>query len=371
MKQIIEQFSDTIRHAAEQHQALCIRGSGSKDFYGGPLSGAVLDAQPYRGIVSYEPKELVLTARAGTTLAEIEKLLSENGQMLPFEPPHFGPAATLGGCIATGLSGPRRAYQGSARDFVLGVRILDGRGDLLTFGGQVMKNVAGYDVSRLQVGAMGTLGLLLEISLKVLPRPVAEITLRFDMDQAQALEAMNRWAGQPLPLSASCHHDHALTIRLSGAASAVQAAQLKLGGVKVERGEDFWRELREHSGGFFQNGIPLWRLSLPSAAQPLRIPPNFSAVQLIEWGGALRWCKTQADARTVRAAAEASGGQAALFRGTDKPVLSPSTLLRTGLVEGSAGAFHPLPEPLMNIHRRLKQTFDPYGVFNHGRMYDY
>ena len=186
MQEIIEQFADSIRSAAAQHRPLRLRGSGSKDFYGSALSGTVLDARPCRGIVSYEPQELVLTARAGTTLAEIEKLLSENGQMLPFEPPHFGPAATLGGCIATGLSGPRRAYQGAARDFVLGVRMLDGRGDLLTFGGQVMKNVAGYDVSRLQVGAMGTLGLLLEISLKVLPRPVAEITLRFDMDQAQA-----------------------------------------------------------------------------------------------------------------------------------------------------------------------------------------
>jgi glycolate oxidase FAD binding subunit len=214
-----------------------------------------------------------------------------------------------------------------------------------------MKNVAGYDVSRLQVGAMGTLGLLLEISLKVLPRPVAEVTLRFDMDQAQSLEAMNRWAGLPLPLSASCHHDQALTIRLSGAASAVQAAQLKLGGVKVEQGEDFWHGLREQSGEFFKKGIPLWRLSLPSSAQSLHIPGE----QFIEWGGALRWCKTQEDARTVRAAAEASGGQAALFRGTNK----------------SAGVFHPLPEPLMNIHRRLKQTFDPHGVFNHGRMYDY
>jgi glycolate oxidase FAD binding subunit len=199
MKEIIEQFAGTIRHAAEQRQPLHLRGSGSKDFYGNAISGTVLDVQSCQGIVSYEPQELVLTARAGTTLAEIEKLLAENGQMLPFEPPHFGGGATLGGCIAAGLSGPRRAYQGAARDFVLGVRMLDGRGDLLTFGGQVMKNVAGYDVSRLQVGAMGTLGLLLEISLKVLPRPVAETTLCFDMDQAQALEAMNRWAGQPLP----------------------------------------------------------------------------------------------------------------------------------------------------------------------------
>lgn len=351
MHSIIEQFADTIHNAAAQQQPLRLRGSGSKDFYGGMSSGKVLDTRPYCGIVAYEPKELVLTARAGTPLAEIEKLLSENGQMLPFEPPHFGPAATLGGCIATGLSGPRRAYQGAARDFVLGVRMLDGRGDLLTFGGQVMKNVAGYDVSRLQVGALGTLGLLLEISLKVLPRPVAETTLRFDMDQAQALEEMNRWAGQPLPLSASCHHDHALTIRLSGAASAVQAAQRKLGGAVVAEGEDFWRGLREQTAVFFQTGLPLWRLSLPSTARPL----NISGTQLIEWGGALRWCSTQADVQTVRDAAMAAGGQATLFRGGNK----------------DAGVFHPLPVPLMNIHRKLKQTFDPHGVFNYGRMYDY
>ncbi|MFZ2540444.1 MAG: glycolate oxidase subunit GlcE [Gallionella sp.] len=351
MQNIIEQFSDTIRHAAEQHQPLRIRGSGSKDFYGGPLSGQVLDVRPCRGVVSYEPQELVLTACAGTTLTEIEKLLAENGQMLPFEPPHFGSAATLGGCIATGLSGPRRAYQGAARDFVLGVHMLDGRGDLLTFGGQVMKNVAGYDVSRLQVGALGTLGLLLEISLKVLPRPAAEITLRFDMDQAQALDEMNCWAGKPLPLSASSHHDHALTIRLSGAVSAVRAAQLKLGGTVVEQGADFWRELREQNAEFFKTDLPLWRISLPSTTQSLNIP----SLQLIEWSGALRWCKTQADAQTVRAAAEAWGGQATLFRGGDK----------------IAGAFHPLPAPLMNIHRKLKQTFDPHGVFNFGRMYHY
>ncbi|MEO8331558.1 MAG: glycolate oxidase subunit GlcE [Gallionella sp.] len=351
MKDTIERFSDTIRVAAGQHQRLCLRGSGSKDFYGGQISGAVLDVRPCHGIVAYEPQELVLTARAGTTLAEIEKLLSENGQMLPFEPPHFGPAATLGGCIATGLSGPRRACQGAARDFVLGVRMLDGRGDLLTFGGQVMKNVAGYDVSRLQTGAMGTLGLLLEISLKVLPRPVAEITLRFEMDQAQALDAMNRWAGQALPLSASSHQDRALTIRLSGALSAVQAARLRLGGTVVEQGADFWYGLREHSADFFKTDLPLWRLSLPSTAQPLRI----SGEQLIEWGGSLRWCKTPADAPTVRAAAEAAGGQATLFRGGEK----------------AAGVFHPLPEPLMKIQRRLKQTFDPHGVFNDGRMYDF
>ena len=364
MDSLIQQFSDAIFQAAAQQQPLRIRGSGSKDFYGNALSGTLLDTQSYRGIVSYEPQELVLTARAGTPLIEIEQLLAENGQMLPFEPPHFGAGATLGGCIATGLSGPRRARQGSARDFVLGVQMLNGRAELLTFGGQVMKNVAGYDVSRLQVGAMGTLGLLLEISLKVLPRPVAEITLRFDTSQTGALEIMNRWAGQPLPLSATCHENHMLTIRLSGAASAVHAAQLKLGGDVVEQGENFWHELREHRAEFFKTDLPVWRLSLPSTSASA----SAYGMQLIEWDGALRWCKTTADAQAVRSAAQAVGGQATLFRKGAK--LSGD---RHGLNQDEArvGVFHPLPAPLMKIHRKLKWTFDPHGVFNFGRLYNF
>jgi len=355
MNDIIDSYVDTIRHAIEQRQQLRIRGSGSKDFYGGTLSGTVLDTQRYSGIVSYEPQELVLTACAGTPLVEIEKLLSENGQMLPFEPPHFGSGATLGGCVATGLSGPRRAYQGAVRDFLLGVRMLDGRGDLLTFGGQVMKNVAGYDVSRLQVGAMGTLGLLLEVSLKVLPRPATEITLRFDFDQVQALDMMNRWAGKSLPLSASGYHEQMLNIRLSGVEKAVQAAKLSMGGEVVKQGGDFWRDLREQHDNFFQSVQPLWRISLPSTAQPLSFKESGAAKQLIEWGGALRWCSTEVDAQTVRSIAVAADGQATLFRGGDK----------------AAGAFHSLPEPLMRIHRNLKKSFDPDGIFNYGRMYDY
>jgi glycolate oxidase FAD binding subunit len=351
MQSVIEQFADTIRQAAAQRQPLCIRGSGSKDFYGGQSVGEVLDTRAYRGIVSYQHDELVITARAGTPLAEIEKILAEYGQMLPFEPPYFGATATLGGCIASGLSGPRRAYQGAVRDFVLGIRMLDGRADVLSFGGQVMKNVAGYDVSRLLTGAMGTLGVLLDVSLKVLPRPVAEATVQFNMDEAQALAAMNRWAGQPLPLSASCYRDRALTIRLSGAALAVQAAQDKLGGRLVEQGETFWREIREQEMDFFKSDLPLWRLSLPSIAPPL----NLSGTQLIEWGGALRWCKTDADAQAVRSAAAAVGGQATLFRGGDK----------------SVGIFHPLPAPLLEIQKKLKHTFDPHGIFNAGRMYDF
>ena len=349
MQNLIDQFSATIHHAAERHEPLRICGSGSKDFYGGPLTGTTLDVTPYRGIVEYEPKELVLTARAGTPLAEIEKTLAENGQMLPFEPPHFGPGATLGGCVAAGLSGPRRAYQGAVRDFVLGVRMLDGRGDDLKFGGQVMKNVAGYDVSRLMAGAMGTLGVLLETSLKVLPRPVKEVTLRFEMDEAQAIETMNRWAGKPLPLSATCYRQNVLTVRLSGAASAVNAAMVKLGGEVNEHGADFWNNLREHTAVFFQTDMPLWRISLPATAQPL----NLSGSQLIEWGGAVRWLQTDASADAVRQEAVRAGGQATLFRGGDK----------------SQGVFHPLPAPLMEIQKRLKLSFDPHGIFNAGRMY--
>lgn len=349
MQNLIDRFSETIRHAAEHSEPLRIRGSGSKDFYGGPLLGTLLDITPYCGIVEYEPKELVLTARAGTPLLDIEKALAANGQMLPFEPPHFGTGATLGGCVASGLSGPRRAYQGAVRDFVLGVRMLDGRGDDLAFGGQVMKNVAGYDVSRLMAGAMGTLGVLLEISLKVLPRPVKEITLRFEMNEMQAIETMNRWAGQPLPLSATCYRQNILTVRLSGAASAVNAALVKLGGEVNENGAEFWSNLREHTSAFFQTDAPLWRLSLPATAQPLNLP----GTQLIEWGGAIRWLQTDVSADAIRQAVSQVGGQAALFRGGDK----------------SQDVFHPLSAPLMEIQQRLKQSFDPSGIFNPGRMY--
>lgn len=351
MQEMIEQFAETIRTAAEYREPLCIRGSGSKDFYGGVPSGAVLDVTPYRGIVAYEPKELVLTARAGTPLVEIEQVLAENNQMLPFEPPLFGPGATLGGCIASGLSGPRRAYQGSVRDFVLGARILDGNGDDLVFGGQVMKNVAGYDVSRLMVGAMGTLGVLLEVSLKVLPRPMEEVTLHFDMDEKQAIEAMNRWAGQPVPLSATAYSSNELALRLSGSASAVAAARSMLGGAELVDGALYWKNVREQTSAFFKTDSPLWRISLPSTAPTL----NLSGAQLIEWGGALRWCVTEADAASVCQIANSAGGQATLFRGVDK----------------SQGVFHPLSPALMKIHKKLKQAFDPKGILNPGRMYDF
>ncbi len=342
-----------MRTAASHQTPLCIRGGSSKDFYGGSLRGEPLAVGTYRGIVDYEPTELVLTARAGTPLAEIETALREKGQMLAFEPPHFGASSTFGGCVAAGLSGPRRASAGAVRDFVLGVRMLNGKGDDLRFGGQVMKNVAGFDVSRLMAGSLGTLGVILEVSLKVLPLPVAETTLRFEQTAADAIAGMNEWAGKPLPISATAWSDGKFSVRLSGASAAVDAAKKKLGGEHVETDEArrFWESIREQSAPFFKTSQPLWRLSLKSTTPPLNLP----GTQLIEWGGALRWLATDAAAPTVREAAKFGGGHATLFRGGDK----------------SAGVFDPLPPALQSIHRNLKRTFDPSGIFNPGRMYDW
>jgi len=343
----LEPFQARIRDAAGRGVALRLRGGGTKDFYGNEPRGEILDTRAYAGIVSYEPTELVITARAGTALSEIETTLASEGQMLPFEPPHFGPAATFGGCIAAGLSGPRRAAAGALRDFVLGVRVVDGRGRVLGFGGQVMKNVAGYDVSRLLAGSLGTLGLIAEASLKVLPRPPSELSLRLEMPQERALEAMQRWAGQPLPLSASAWHAGELALRLSGAEPAVRAAAEKIGGEPLH--EAPWGAIREHTHPFFAAAAPLWRIALPPVAAPLDLP----GVQLLEWGGALRWLLSDAPPQSVREAAKRAGGHATLFRARDK----------------SAGAFAPLAPMVARLHRSLKAAFDPAGILNPGRMY--
>jgi glycolate oxidase FAD binding subunit len=347
----LEALQEQIREAAGRGAALRIRGGGTKDFYGNEPRGELLDTRAHAGIVDYEPSELVVSARCGTLLSDLEKILLEQRQFLPFEPPHFGAGATLGGCVAAGLSGPRRASAGALRDFVLGSKILDGRGELLAFGGQVMKNVAGYDVSRLLAGSLGTLGLILEVSLKVLPRPPAELTLRLELPEGKALENLNRWAGQPLPVSASAWQDGMLGLRLSGSGSGIRAAAEKIGGEKVASGEAdrYWNEVREQTGAFFAGEGPLWRLSLPSHAPRVDLP----GAQLIEWGGALRWLKTSAGAEKVRAAAGRLGGHAALFRSAQKPVET----------------FAPLPKTLARLHRELKNAFDPAGIFNPGRLY--
>lgn len=333
----------------ERHP-LCIKGGGSKDFYGGPLTGHVLDTRPYSGIVRYEPTELVITARCGTSLVELESILAEHQQHLAFDPPHFG-HATLGGMVAAGLSGPTRDTLGSLRDHVLGMRIMNGEGQVLRFGGEVMKNVAGFDVSRLMAGSLGTLGLILEVSLKVMPRPAAETSLRFEMSQDEALSNMNRWAGQPWPLLASAWDNGLMTVRLAGANARVEAASLKLGGDRLDPvyARQFWQSLREQTSAFFTGTLPIWRLSLPSITPPIDLPGQI----LIEWGGSQRWLRSEAGPLLIRDLAAKHGGHATLFRGSTT----------------RDDVFTPLPAPLMEIHRRLKQRFDPYKIFNRGRLY--
>jgi glycolate oxidase FAD binding subunit len=351
MEKQLSIFRERIAAATNDAIGLCIRAGGSKDWYGQTPVGEVLDVHDYTGIIDYEPTELVITARCGTPLAEIETALAEHNQMLAFEPPHFGAHATIGGAVAAGLSGPGRAAVGALRDFVLGVVLMDGQGQSLHFGGQVMKNVAGYDVSRLLTGSLGTLGLLLEVSVKVLPRPVAEATLQVPMSQGDAIKHLNAWGGQPLPISASLWHEGILNVRLAGAQAAVAAARRLIGGTEAD-GERLWHAAREQSLPFFA-GIdtehPLWRLSVPSTTPPLDI----SGPELIEWGGAQRWVRSNAPAAKIRALAVAAGGHATLFRGGDKAV----------------GVFQPLAPAVAAIHRNLKNAFDPHGIFNPGRMY--
>lgn len=351
----LQQLIERVRDA---RGPLAIRGSGSKDFYGEAVHGEPLDTRALSGIVSYEPSELVVTVQAGTPLIELEAVLAEQGQCLAFEPPRFEAHGTVGGMVAAGLAGPARAAAGGVRDYVLGATMVNGRGEALAFGGQVMKNVAGYDVSRLLVGSLGLLGVICEVSLKVLPIAPARATLEFHVDEADALQRLNTWAGQPVPLNASAWRDGRLYVRLAGAGAAVDAATRRLGGDRVDpaTADVLWLGLRDHVGTFHcraheavAQGLGWWRLSVPSTASPLALRGD----TLIEHGGAQRWLVTDLPAAQVRAAAERAGGHATLFRALDK----------------SAGVFAPQRAPLDRLHRTLKQAFDPRGIFNPGRMY--
>ncbi len=350
----LQTIVERVRQAAAAGTPLRIRGGGSKDFYGQELQGEVLDTRPLQGIVSYEPSELVVTVRAGTPLAELEAVLADKGQVLPFEPPHYaqsGAMATVGGMVASGLNGPARASVGAVRDYVLGAQLLNGKAELLTFGGQVMKNVAGYDVSRLLAGSLGTLGLIVEVSLKVLPRAVAEATLVFEFDETRALQQLHAWGALPLPINASCWHEGALMVRLRGAQAAIAAAKKTMGGQAIDEGAAalLWHALREQTAPFFQlvEGEALMRLSVPDTAPPLGL-----GATLIEWGGAQRWLKLPL-AAPQQALPAGLPGHATLFRGGDK----------------RQGVFTPLPAPLDRITRELKKQFDPAGIFNRGRLY--
>ena len=324
-------------------------GSGSKHFYGRqPGNEEPLQLSAHRGIVSYEPTELVITARGGTPLKEIEETLLEQGQILPFEPPHFEDGGTIGGAIASGLSGPRRPWGGAPRDLLLGVKLLDGQGRILRFGGQVMKNVAGYDISRLMAGAMGTLGILLEVSVKVLPKPPEEQTLTFSSDPASAHELMTRMIGQAIPITATYSHGDRHGLRLSCSQHRLKQIQARFGLEDAEHIDNFWQDLRDHRMDFFRRQGPLWRLSLSPSA---KLELDESTIN--EWSGALRWAVSDRPAEEIRALVANHGGHAVLFRNGDR----------------SGEVFHPLPPRVAEIQRGLKDVFDPKGLFNPGRHY--
>jgi glycolate oxidase FAD binding subunit len=379
MEAQINELIDAVRQAAEDGRTLRLRGGGSKDFWGQSLTGEVLDTRAYQGIVSYEPSELVVTARCGTPLAELESALAEKGQCLAFEPPHFGPGATVGGMVAAGLSGPARATAGAVRDFVLGARFVNGLGEHLTFGGQVMKNVAGYDVSRLMAGSWGTLGLITEVSLKVLPLAPAEATLMCGgLPQKTALDLLHRWGGQPLPLNASAWVRDTMAqpaadylfVRLRGAVAAVQSATTRMTADAVAQGAQVtvmnnaeaaqdWRASGEQSLQFFDAPSPdacLWRLSLPQTAPILDLP----YATYIEWQGAQRWLWAPATAAVpLRELAQSVGGHATLFRAS----------ATHAELDKIAGVNTPLDVVQDRIQQQLQKQFDPKGVFATGRMH--
>ncbi len=346
---ISQQLQSQIRQAYENKTPLKIKAGNSKHFYGQQINADILDISQHQGIISYEPTELVITARAGTCLNEIESLLNKNNQMLAFEPPHFADTATIGGTIACNLSGPRRAYSGAARDFVLGCNLINGKAEKLKFGGQVMKNVAGYDASRLMCGAMGTLGAILDISLKVLPKPEAEITLSHQCNIHQAMNNMHQWVKQSLPVSASCYDGSQLYIRLSGNNSSITSAQKIIGGDVIKDSTYFWNQIKEQGYSFFHSEKTIWRLSLASNIAPLEI----TGKTLYEWGGALRWLCTDEPAEKIRQALNAVGGHATIFKNN----------------QSDTTVFQPLEPGLLALHKQLKNAFDPENILNPGRLY--
>ncbi|HEY9052812.1 MAG TPA: glycolate oxidase subunit GlcE [Gammaproteobacteria bacterium] len=348
-KDISKELQQQVKQAIAAKTALCISAGNTKHFYGREPAGTPLNISEHSGVVNYEPTELVITARAGTPLKEIEALLASENQILGFEPPAFGDAATIGGTIACNFSGPGRAFAGAARDFVLGSKIINGKAEELHFGGEVMKNVAGYDVSRLMCGAMGTLGVLLELSIKVLPKAEADLTLIQELDADDALKKVHSLARQSLPISATCFDDNTLHIRLSGSNGTVQAARKMIGGDELTSGEQFWHQIKEQQHTFFKSKHSLWRLSLASNTPVLNIPGKY----LYEWNGAQRWLLSDENAEIIRNRTAQVGGHAQCFRN-----------------HGNRDyAFHSLDKGLLKIHRQLKQAFDPDGIFNPGRMY--
>ena len=339
-----------IEHAFDNDQVLNICGHGSKSFYGRQVDAKLepLNIKEHTGIISYQPSELVITARSGTAITDIEAELAKHNQILDFEPPRFNNGGSLGGMVACGLSGPARPFAGSVRDAVLGISCLNGKAEKLVYGGQVMKNVAGYDIPRLMTGSMGTLGVLLDVSLKVMPKPEKEITLVLEKDPEQAMQTGLKLGSKTLAISGSCHFENNLYIRLSGNSAAVKHAKSVIGGDESETTNRFWQQLRDHQHEFFNNSLPLWRLSLAPATMPLKLSGDI----LMDWAGAQRWIKTDEPADVIRQLCESHGGHATLFNPGSNDI----------------EAFHPLAPGIAKLHQQLKHAFDPAGILNPNRM---
>lgn len=337
---------DQVRSALDSETPLNIQGGQSKSFLGRPIEGQTLNTREHRGIVSYDPTELVVTVRTGTPISELLAALDEQGQTLPCEPATFGDQATVGGLLASGLAGPRRPWVGSVRDFVLGTKVITGQGNLLRFGGEVMKNVAGYDLSRLMAGSYGLLGVVTEVSMKVLPKPVTSAHLDLDISAEKALQKLAEWGQQPLPITGACYADQRLKLRLEGGEGSVRSAADRIGGDALD--PQFWEALNERQLEFFKDERPLWRLSLPTNTSLVDLPGE----ALLDWGGCQRWLKTDAPAEDLfNLAASLNGHASCQTPGiTDTP-------------------FQPLTPLLARYHRQLKAQLDPKGIFNPGRTY--
>ena len=347
----IQTLCASIQQANTSQQALQIQGGGSKRFYGNQISATALDVSANTGIVEYEPSELYITARNGTLLTDIEATLEDNHQILPFEPPHFSSQATLGGTIACGLSGPRRPHASSLRDCVLGTHIVNGKGEHLEFGGKVMKNVAGYDASRLMCGAFGTLGVLTQISIRVSPKPHTEITLAIETNQSEALNKMNAWTQTQLPISATYFNDGVLYIRVAGLEKTTKKMQQEIGGETLPDSEAFWMAIKDHQTNFFQTKIPLWRVIVPNNTPTLSINGD----SCLEWNGGLRWIKSNDAAQHIEKQCQAARGHATLFKAESKPI----------------DCLANINPNLKKLHLNLKSAFDPNQILNPGRMYSW
>ena len=347
----LRELQEYLQQAYARKEPVYIVGDNSKGFLGPRCEARPYSMKPYQGIVSYEPSELVVTVKAGTRLEELVAMLSEQQQMLAFEPPQYSIDSTVGGMVAAGLAGPRRPYAGSVRDYVLGVQCMNGQSQLLSFGGQVIKNVAGYDVSRLLCGSYGTLAVLTQVSLRVAPRPETELSYAIELERDAAFDQLHQWIMAGLPISAAAYYNQQCLLRVSGQEKVLQMmVQRLLPSTKVAIDNAFWQQLNTQQLDFFSaNDMPLWSVYLPSGQHHL----SLQGEHLWDWGGMRLWLKSDLPGSAIREHTASLGGHA----------------VKMGQVMDDEEAFEPLPEALVKYHRRIKQAFDPGGILNPGRMY--